>query len=226
MFLSAVTTTQQSIVIPELQYLVSAPGLAASSCDNEASTPTIDAVSLFGNSSKAFIRDVSVSSLSNSHSVPQTLRRIPSMQDLRKHYTENATNVNVSGPRLEPPTSFRLANATPSSYVGHEHYSESSATCDMSMANFRMASPSCFVDTELGVCSGSHDCSDNNYGHEPEIEIGYPDLKSAFDWSSDEDDNGEDDNGEDGLKWRIRRLKKKLLARQCIRGKSTFNPHS
>ena len=203
------TTTQQSRVIPELQYLDSAPGLATASREDAAPTPTIDPSSLLENSSKAFIRDASMSSLSNVFSAslaPRALRRMPSMQDLRAHHIDEAKSVNVSGPRLAPSSSFRLANATPSSYIGHEQYSGSSATSDMSRARFCTTNPSCFVDTDPGLCVGNYDCSDSNYGHEHDSKIGFdPNLKSAFDWSSDEEDNRE------GFKRRIRRLKKVLL---------------
>ncbi len=208
-FRSAATTTQQqSTVVPELQYLVSASGLAVTSREHSGPTPTIEPASRMGKSSKPFLRDASVPSLSNGFSAPRTLRRMPSMQDLRMHRIEESKSVNVSGPRLAPPFSFRLANASPSSYVGHEQYSGSSATGGMSKASFCMASPSCLVDTKPGLYGENQECSDRNYGHEYESKFGFdPNLKSTFDWGSDEEDNKEE-----GLKWRIRRLKKKLLA--------------
>jgi len=202
------TTTQQSTVVPELQYLVSASGLAVTSRDYSGPTPAIDPASRMGYSSKPFLRDASVPTLSNGVSAPPTLRRMPSMQDLRMHRIEESRSVNVSGPRLAPPFSFRLANASPSSYVGHEQYSGSSATGGKSKASFRMASPSCLVDTKPGLYGENQECSDRNYGHKYESEFGFdPNLKSAFEWGSDEEDNKEE-----GLKWRIKRLKKKLLA--------------
>lgn len=206
-FSSAATTTQQPRVIPELQYLVSSSGLVVVNRGDAAPAPAIEPASLLRNSSKAFLRDANVSSLSNGFSASPALRRMPSMQNLRAHHNKEAKSVNVSGSRLEPPASFRLANATPSSYIGHEHYSGSSATSDMSRASFCKVNQSPFVDAEAGLCGGNRNCSEINYDHDHEFKIGFDaNLKSTFDWSSDEEDNRKEE-----LKRRIRRLKKVLL---------------
>ena len=165
---------------------------------------------------EAFFRDSGAPGLSNNSSVHSALRRVPSMQDLRTHYIDEAKSVNVSGLELTPPSPpFRLANATPSSYIGHEQYSARSTTNNMPKASFCMVSPSDFVDGEPSLHVGNQECSSRDCDHEHGPESGFdPNLRSTFDWSSDEEDENEE-----RFKWRIWRFKEMLLPLRYVRGK-------